>query len=138
MTDVIAARFHPLYEERLHLLEGVPAPGAADTPETLDRRRAFEAPFGHPELPVVDTEERAIPGPNGPVRVRIYRAIERPATPPPTTIVLGRVLTTSGSSGVDNLVLAIPALTRPIAFAVAPSWSLVWAQEACSRTLTWV
>ena len=86
MTDVIAARFHPLYEERLHLLEGVPAPGAADTPETLDRRRAFEAPFGHPELPVVDTEERAIPGPNGPVRVRIYRAIERPATTPPALV----------------------------------------------------
>src|ERR1035437_6173081 len=52
-------------------------------------------------------------------------AARSPATPPPTTIVLGSVLTTSGSRGVDNLVLATPALTRPIAFSVAPSWSSV-------------
>ena len=31
-------------------------------------------------------EEREIPGPNGPVRVRIYRAIERPATTPPALV----------------------------------------------------
>jgi xylan 1,4-beta-xylosidase len=86
MTELIAARFHPLYEERLHLLEGVPAPGAADTPETLDRRRAFEAPFGDPHLPEVDTEELQIPGPNGPVRVRIYRGIDKGATPPPALV----------------------------------------------------
>ncbi|MCA0295057.1 MAG: alpha/beta hydrolase [Actinobacteria bacterium] len=79
MTD--STGFHPLYQARLHLLEGVPGPGAADTPETLRRRRAFDAPFGAPELPRVRTEERDVPGPNGPVRIRIYRA--RTATDEP-------------------------------------------------------
>jgi len=47
-------------------------------------------------------------------------------------------LTTSGSSGVESFVLATPARTSPIAFSVAPSRSSVCAQDACSRTLTWV
>ncbi|MHA6523246.1 alpha/beta hydrolase [Tessaracoccus sp. G1721] len=86
MSEAAAPAFHPLYRERLHLLDGVPAPGVTDTPETLERRRAFEAPFGDPLLPVVDTEEIHVPGPNGPVLVRVYRA-HRPRTAPAPGLV---------------------------------------------------
>jgi len=72
MTELIPA-FHPLYAERLHLLDGIPGPGVGDTPETIQRRTAFDAPFGDPRLPSVETEDRTVPGPNGPVPVRVYR-----------------------------------------------------------------
>ena len=74
MTDLMTTGFHPLYAERLHLLEGVPSPGVDDTPAMRERRLAFEAPFGEAQLPQVDTEELSVPGPNGPVRVRVYRS----------------------------------------------------------------
>jgi len=86
MTELMTAGFHPLYAERLHLLVGVPAPGVADTPETLERRRQFEAPFGDGSLPPVTTAELAIPGPNGPVRVRVYRGMVRTAGMPPALV----------------------------------------------------
>lgn len=64
MTGITAPQFHPLVRARLHLLEGVPSPGATpETPETQDRRRSFDAPFGEPELPLINTEERlVVPG----------------------------------------------------------------------------
>ncbi|MBI4901842.1 MAG: alpha/beta hydrolase [Actinobacteria bacterium] len=73
MSTLSIPSFHPLYEERLHLLDGVAGPSVADTPEIRERRRAFEAPFGEPCLPSVETEDLAVPGPNGAVPVRLYR-----------------------------------------------------------------
>lgn len=73
MTTASVPEFHPLYRARLHLVEGVPGPGIADEPDVGERRRAFDAPFGEAHLPEVHTEERDIPGPNGPVRVRVFR-----------------------------------------------------------------
>lgn len=73
MTTLSAPSFHPLYQDRLHLLDGVAGPSIADTTETLERRRAFDEPFGDPRLPTVETEPLSVPGPNGPVPVRVYR-----------------------------------------------------------------
>lgn len=84
--ELPAPAFHPLYQARLHLLDGVPGPGAADTPETLTRRQAFDTPFGQAELPEVLTEDRDLPGPNGPVPVRIYYP-ERAGTQPVPALV---------------------------------------------------
>lgn len=81
MTD-IGEGFHPLYRARLHLLDGVAGPGVADEAATLDRRRAFEEPFGQVTLPDVDAEDRQIDGPNGPVGVRIYRRAGQQAHAP--------------------------------------------------------
>ncbi|HET7723274.1 MAG TPA: alpha/beta hydrolase [Propionibacteriaceae bacterium] len=86
MTTYSPAAFHPLYQERLHLLDGVPAPSVDDTPESLARRHAFDAPFADPDLPVVDTEEREVPGPNGPVRVRLYRRVGSTSQPSPALV----------------------------------------------------
>ena len=86
MTELITAAFHPLYAERLHLLDGVPGPGVGDTPETVQRRMAFDAPFGEPCLPAVETEERAVPGHRGPVPVRIYRKPEAADAPSPALV----------------------------------------------------
>ena len=72
MEAAKAPQFHPLYQSRLHLVEGMPGPGIADDPDTGERRRAFDAPFREPQLPEVDTYELALPGPNGPVRVRVF------------------------------------------------------------------
>ena len=73
MTELTTTGFHPLYAERLHLLDGVAGPKVGDSTETLQRRYAFDEPFGDPHLPTVDTEDREVTGPNGPVPVRIYR-----------------------------------------------------------------
>ena len=48
------------------------------------------------------------------------------------------VSTIMGSSGTVLRVRPMPASTRAVAFAVAPSWSSVWTQEHCSRMFTWV
>ncbi|HBX82666.1 MAG: alpha/beta hydrolase [Propionibacteriaceae bacterium] len=77
MTELMSTGFHPLYVERLHLLEDVPGPGVGDTPETLRRRHEFEAPFGDPNLPAVETTDLVIPGPHGPVPARAYRTTEQ-------------------------------------------------------------
>ncbi len=58
--------------------------------------------------------------------------------PAPTTIVAGVVSTTSGTSGSEFRVLAMPARTRAMALAVAPSGSSPCAHESCSRMLTWL
>ena len=58
--------------------------------------------------------------------------------PPPMTRVCGMVSTTIGSSGTVFRVRPMPALTRAVALAVAPSGSSVWTHEHCSRMLTWV
>ena len=58
--------------------------------------------------------------------------------PPPMTSVWGSVSTTSGTRGTVLRVRPMPAFTRAVALAVAPSWSSVWTHEHCSRMLTWV
>ncbi len=83
MTDTATTGFHPLYQARLHLLDGVAPPGVADTPETLERRQAFDAPFADPGLPEAHIENREVPGPNGPVPVRIYRPLQPSDEPAP-------------------------------------------------------
>lgn len=85
MTET-ATGFHPLYAARLHLLDGVAPPGVADTPETLERRHAFDAPFADPTPPEVRVENRTVPGPNGPVPVRVYRPVRPSAEPAPALV----------------------------------------------------
>lgn len=77
MTNDRVPAFHPLYQARLHLLEGLPAfgTGTPDDPGMAARRNAFGEPFGEPDLPEVATRDRELPGPNGPVRVRVYRPL---------------------------------------------------------------
>jgi len=68
--------FHPLFAERLHLLDGLAAPSLValpDTPGQAARRAAFDAPFDALELPDVRVEDAVAPGPHGPVSLRIYR-----------------------------------------------------------------
>lgn len=87
MTDHAApSGFHPLYRARLHLLDGLPGPGSAETPEQTAARLQFEAPFGEARLPQVDVEDSRVPGPNGPVPVRLYRAPHPPAAPAPALV----------------------------------------------------
>jgi len=82
MTQDPTPRFHPLYQARFHLLEGLNGPDIAYDPDTAERRRAFDAPFGEPVLPEVRTDELDVPGPNGPVPVRIYRRLaDQPEVP---------------------------------------------------------
>lgn len=66
----------PIYAERLHFLEGLIPPGdwADPTSEGGARLAAFVmAPFGEPEPTDTRCQDRHIPGPHGPVRVRVYR-----------------------------------------------------------------
>ncbi len=81
MTARRTARFHPLYQARLHLLDGFPGPGILNDPAADAARTAFGEPFGDPGLPEVDTQDREVPGPNGPVPVRIYRRRQRSPDP---------------------------------------------------------
>lgn len=69
----ITTGLHPLYQARLSLLDGVPSPGLQSVPEHEQARFAFQAPFAEPVLPDVEIADLQIPGPNGPVPVRIYR-----------------------------------------------------------------
>ena len=73
MTTVRVPEFHPLYQARLQLLDGFAGPGVTNDPAADVARRAFDEPFGAAVLPEVDTRDRELPGPNGPVPVRIYR-----------------------------------------------------------------
>jgi len=66
----------PIYAERLHFLDGLVPPGdwADPTSDRGARLAAFVmAPFGEPEPTDTQCRDRDIPGPHGPVRVRIYR-----------------------------------------------------------------
>ena len=81
MTTERVPEFHPLYRARLHLLDGLPAFGISDDFATAARRREWDADFGDPQLPDVATQDRELPGPNGQVRVRIYRRHEPAAEP---------------------------------------------------------
>jgi xylan 1,4-beta-xylosidase len=75
----MTATMHPLYQARLHLLEGVAGPSMTPDPEGDAARRAFDAPFADPQLPDVEVTAVEIPGPNGPVPVRVY--VTRQARP---------------------------------------------------------
>ncbi len=68
----MTATFHPLYQARLHLLDGVAGPSVTPDPAGDAARHAFDAPFAVPQLPDVQVTSTEIPGPNGPVPVRVY------------------------------------------------------------------
>jgi len=72
-TQQPTAGFHPLYKARLHLLEGLPGPGVAETSAQEAARHAWEAPLADVQPPQVDVQSIDVPGPNGPVPVRVYR-----------------------------------------------------------------
>jgi acetyl esterase/lipase len=64
---------HPAVAERFALLDGVASMREAyRTPEGLARIRAYEAWEPRVSPPAVDVREAAVPGPHGPVPVRIY------------------------------------------------------------------
>jgi acetyl esterase/lipase len=64
---------HPLIASRVHHLDGFTSIREAyATPEGLERIRAFESWEPEHGPPVVDVREDAVPGPHGPVPVRIY------------------------------------------------------------------
>lgn len=77
MTSI--PQLHPLYQERLPLIDGVPGPGLVPVPEHEEARLAFQAPFADIEPPAAEVENLTVPGPNGPVPVRIYRRAGAPA-----------------------------------------------------------
>jgi xylan 1,4-beta-xylosidase len=79
----MTATFHPLYQARMHLLEDVAGPSVTPDPVGDAARRAFDAPFADPRLPDVQVTATEIPGPNGPVPVRVYVTRERPSEPVP-------------------------------------------------------
>ena len=75
----------PLLQERLPLLDGVPAhDDAPPDPADMAKRDAFSAAVPGYSPPAVDIEERQLDGPHGPVPVRIYR---RDAGPAPAGLV---------------------------------------------------
>lgn len=64
----------PIYAERLHLIEGLAAfDWTNPSPEEASAMAAWSAPFGEPEPTGATAEDREIPGPHGPIPVRIYR-----------------------------------------------------------------
>ena len=89
MEAAKAPQFHPLYQPVSTWSRDMPGPGIADDPDTGERRRAFDAPFGEPQLPEVDTDElwsagsqRAGPCPRLPPADPIGRANSRPGVDP--------------------------------------------------------
>ena len=73
-TTTPTGEWATIYAERLHNLAGltqVNADGA--TPEQAAASAAWSAPFGPPEPSDAVTTGSEVPGPNGPVPVRIYR-----------------------------------------------------------------
>lgn len=75
--------FHPEIASRLRLLDGVPSlEEGLSNPAMLSQLEAFDAYPDALQPPDVVTEERTIPGPHGPVPVRIYF--------PDTTALAGR------------------------------------------------
>ena len=68
---------HPALADRLHLLEGIPSfeAGLAD-PDLRARMDAFFLPSGPPSYPDADVREQEVPGPHGPIRVRIYTPLD--------------------------------------------------------------
>ncbi|MBW3068494.1 alpha/beta hydrolase [Actinomyces sp. 594] len=97
----LAGGFLPPYAERLHLIADFPAPRAEDlaaadpaaaagapfAAEALAAMEAWEAPFGEPEPTRAAVEDCELPGPHGPIPVRIYRPEPgwAPPTPSPAT-----------------------------------------------------
>ncbi|RAX21392.1 MULTISPECIES: alpha/beta hydrolase [unclassified Actinomyces] len=97
----LAGGFLPPYAERVHLIADFPAPSAEDlaaadpaatagapfAAEALTAMEAWEAPFGEPEPTHTLVEDRELPGPHGPIPVRIYRPEPgwAPPTPSPAT-----------------------------------------------------
>ena len=77
-TTTPVGEWAPIYAERLHVIEGV-VPPVDWSDSTSDRGARMAAwgmtPFGEPEATDKVCEERDIPGPHGPVRVRIYRPV---------------------------------------------------------------
>ena len=68
--------------DRLPLLDGVPDLGAAPpTPEDIATFDRFFAAVGGYRAPEAAVEDREAPGPHGPVPVRVYRPVGRPAEP---------------------------------------------------------
>ena len=61
-------RFHPLIEERLHLLQGHAS--FADCPPAV--LKEWDAPYGPAESWDLQIADRQVPGPHGPVPVRVY------------------------------------------------------------------
>ena len=75
-TKTPVGEWAPIYAERLHFIEGLvpPVDWSDSTSDGGARMAAWGmAPFGEPESTDTVSEERDIPGPHGPVRVRIYR-----------------------------------------------------------------
>ena len=73
-TTTPTGRFAHIYAERLHHLAGLDRVNADDaTPEQAAASAAWSAPFGPPDPSEAVTSEADVPGPHGPVRVRIYR-----------------------------------------------------------------
>lgn len=70
-----APRFHPLIEQRLHLVAGISS-FEEFTPEAFAQ---WNAPYGPPEDWELEIEDREIAGPHGGIPVRIYS----PRTPAP-------------------------------------------------------
>ncbi|WP_103063073.1 alpha/beta hydrolase [Actinomyces qiguomingii] len=91
----LAGGFLPPYADRLHLIADFPTPraenltaadpaaaaGAPFSAEALAAMEAWDARFGEPEPTRALVEERELPGPHGPIPVRIYRP-EPGWTPP--------------------------------------------------------
>lgn len=64
---------HPAVAEKLPLLDGVPSFEALVTdPAFRDRMVRFMAPSAGGPPPVVETRDEKVPGPHGPVPVRVY------------------------------------------------------------------
>jgi hypothetical protein len=74
MDNTPKGELAPIYAERIHLLEGLPSfTGPAETPEQQARHAAWDAPFGPPDVPECQIEERRVSTLTVDVPIRIYR-----------------------------------------------------------------
>jgi acetyl esterase len=73
-TEVMELVWAAVLEDRLHHIEGLPAPELAPpTPELLARLAAWDAPAPGYVVPDVMVSDLDIPGPRGAVEARVYR-----------------------------------------------------------------
>ncbi|MFJ8955137.1 alpha/beta hydrolase fold domain-containing protein [Streptomyces sp. NPDC102381] len=62
----------PFLAAKLHLLDGLDLSHRETSPETARRFTEFERDPADWKMPDIDTEDRSIPGPHGPIPLRVY------------------------------------------------------------------
>jgi acetyl esterase/lipase len=73
VTEPCTGILAPEFAERMALIDGLDLYGPGErTPHELARLAAFEAPYGPLRLPACQVRDEQVPGPHGPIPVRVY------------------------------------------------------------------